>query len=65
MKKLLILAVIAGAFSLTSCKKDYTCSCTITGSSTPIDYKWTKITKKDAKAACDKLNQSGVNCSLK
>ena len=65
MKKLFILAVIAAGFTMTSCKKDYTCSCTITGSTTPIEYKWTKITKKDATAACDALKIGGANCTLK
>lgn len=67
MKKVLMFAV-AGLFvaGLASCKKDYTCSCTISGltSSTTIpDSK-----KKDAEDACDALSTAaaigGGSCSL-
>lgn len=67
MKKVLMFAV-AGLFvaGLASCKKDYTCSCTISGqtTSTPIN----DAKKKDAQDACDALSTSasivGGSCSL-
>ncbi len=64
MKKLIILAVAFGAFTFVSCKKVYTCSCTINGQTT--DYKsGAKISKKDAKAWCDAINAGSQSCKLK
>lgn len=67
MKKLFILAVIAGAFSMTSCKKDFTCECTVSGQTTPIELK--NVKKVDATAACKTWNTSysaqGGSCKLK
>lgn len=60
MKKLLILAVIAGSFTMTSCKKEYTCVCTINGSSTEVKS-GVKLTKKDAKTWCE----TSTYCKLK
>lgn len=50
MKKLLTLSlvVVASTILFTSCRKDYTCSCTSSGKITIADVK-----KKDAQAACD------------
>jgi len=66
MKKITILACVALAGSLffTSCKKDYTCTCTRAGlpnQTIPI-----KATKKDAKAACESSTYkvAGYDCSL-
>lgn len=71
MKKFATIAIIAlaGTMILPSCKKDYTCTCTIPGASpekvsTPLNgYK-----KKDAKNACDQSSAAaailGGNCSL-
>ncbi|MBL7765846.1 MAG: hypothetical protein JNJ58_07130 [Chitinophagaceae bacterium] len=68
MKKLFILAVVAGAFTMTSCKKDWTCECTnSTGTKTSIEI--TNVKKVDAKTACTAWNTtyaaSGGSCSLK
>lgn len=67
MKKLLVLAVIAASFTMTSCKKDWTCSCSQGGTTT--EYKFTKVVKKDAKKACDtwdtQFKVAGGSCSLK
>ncbi len=64
MKKLIILAVAFGAFTFASCKKSYTCSCTINGQTT--DYKsGSKLNKKDAKTWCNAMNVAGYSCSLK
>ncbi len=57
MKKILILAIVAGAFGMVSCKKDRTCSCTGTY---PIEIPMNKTTKKDATTACD-LAQTNYN----
>jgi hypothetical protein len=57
MKKIVTIAAVAlfGAFLLPSCKKEYTCSCTVTagGVSQTIEGKTSKLSKKDAKAQCD------------
>ncbi len=68
MKKIIAIAFVGmfGVLTLGSCKKDYVCECTTSGSTTPtkIDIKDSK--KKDAKEACDKLNYAGItSCSLK
>jgi len=68
MKK--ALSLVAGvalvAVLFTSCKKDYTCSCTILGSTTKSTI--ADASKKDATDACDALNTSaailGGTCSL-
>lgn len=57
MKKITLLAIALVAISVTSCKKDRTCSCTVTDNSpgsTTSEYKvvYKKITKSNAKAAC-------------
>jgi hypothetical protein len=54
MKKLVFAAAALGLFSMTSCKKDYTCKCT--SSLANQDYPFNKAKKKDAKDACDVLN---------
>lgn len=76
MKKV-IIAVAAGLLlttGFTSCKKEYTCTCTLEamGVSQTTDAKIGKSTKKDAKAACNKLEQGGssmpgasFSCKLK
>jgi hypothetical protein len=56
MKKLFPLMVVAlVATMFTSCKKDYTCTCTITtlGTSTTQTFNYPKMTKGDAKDACN------------
>lgn len=72
MKKTIatVIAVIFVAASFTSCKKDFTCSCTYSSNSAlNYDYKYTKVKKKDAQASCDGLDSSAklVNgsCTLK
>lgn len=46
MKKLLLFAVVLGAVSFTSCKKDYTCTLNAFGSETVVEYN--NISKDDA-----------------
>lgn len=67
MKKLVLAVAALGLISLTSCKKEYTCSCTTTGLGT-VEGKTGKMTKKDAKAACEKeVSVGGITtkCELK
>jgi hypothetical protein len=66
MKKLFILAVVAIGFTMTSCKKEYTCACTVSGTTTEVKS-GTKLTKKDAEAWCEKSTNgiAGVSCKLK
>ena len=80
MKKItLIVAVAAFGLSVSSCKKDYTCSCTYKEEHNGhLDdghekHEIKKANKKDAEAACDghaatlKANpdHSAVKCELK
>ena len=66
MKKLLILAIVAGAFTMTSCKKNYTCVCTVNGVSSEVTTP-TKVSKSTAKTWCTAYNTTGtgVVCNLK
>jgi hypothetical protein len=54
MKKIYLsilgLSILA-AFSFTSCKKDYTCECTVSGQKLTLSLE--KYKKNDAKDACD------------
>jgi hypothetical protein len=53
MKKILLAAAVL-SFTLVSCKKDYTCSCTATD--LPANFKsfeYGKTKKKDAESTCD------------
>lgn len=65
MKKFLIISSLAlFAASFISCKKDYTCECTIAGvasSSAPIN----KAKKDDAQTACDNYAFDDEICTLK
>ncbi|MFA6149860.1 MAG: hypothetical protein WC716_00980 [Chitinophagaceae bacterium] len=68
MKKLVLAVAALGLISLTSCKKDYTCSCT--GGTIPYEYKYTKVKKADAKTACETQNTAykaigAGSCALK
>lgn len=69
MKKLFTLALVIGAFSMTSCKKDWTCECKENGT---VDFTYTqKSTKAKAKTWCEAWNTSykvaapSGSCSLK
>jgi len=65
MKKIMTLAIILGAFSMTSCKKEYTCVCTVSGTSTEVKS-GSKLTKSQAKTWCETSSSlAGVSCSLK
>ena len=69
MKKFILLAVVA-TFGLVSCKKDYTCSCTTTGTGGSVTQDVIINGKKnDAKDACEAGNTSGggytKTCTIK
>jgi hypothetical protein len=66
MKKTILFLAVVAMFSATSCKKEYTCSCSIAGG-TPVEVKsGKKLSKKDAKTWCTNSNTvAGVSCSLK
>ena len=50
MKKVLLFAGVLFIFGATSCKKEYTCTCTHSGSEVTETY--AVMSKKDAKEAC-------------
>lgn len=67
MKKIVLLLSVVAISSLTSCKKDRTCTCTITSTApaTPgvtetqtVDYTMTKVSKGTAKRACVKTTET-------
>lgn len=64
MKKLVLaLAVVGGVAALSSCKKDWTCSCTTTttgtvNSTTTVDTVFTDMKKDEAETACTAGNSS-------
>ena len=67
MRKIVLSAFVLGAISLTSCKKDRTCECSIVTTTTGISVntkgKTTIIndTKKNAEAKCDKEDLTFTN----
>ncbi len=69
MKKVFsIVAGLALVASLASCKKDHTCACK-DANGAGENFKYTKVSKKDAKKSCDLQNTSmamlGGSCELK
>lgn len=64
MKKVFILCVgVAFVASMTSCKKDWNCKCTVNGQEAATGT--FNATKKDAQDACDALGtSSGGSCEL-
>lgn len=63
MKKLTLLAVAFVAVSFASCKKDYTCTCTYTGSTTPQITKIIGVSKKAATANCVSGTRTSTNAA--
>jgi 5-enolpyruvylshikimate-3-phosphate synthase len=68
MKKVFLAAVVlAGTFSMTSCKKDWNCDCTIAGQTTTSVIQ--DVNKSDAEDACNALSVAaafaGGSCELK
>lgn len=61
------MAVIAGAFTMTSCRKDRTCSCT---GAVTIDFTVPKATKAEATTTCNTAQTTyssagATTCKLK
>lgn len=68
MKKSLLLAVMfVGVASMTSCKKDRDCECTVLGETSVTTL--TDVSKSDAEEACDAASATaailGGSCELK
>ena len=67
MKKVIRIAAFAvlGMVALSSCKKDYTCTCTATVGEISSSASTTlNATKADAKEACEAGSTTGVVCSI-
>lgn len=78
MKKLVLAIAALGLVSLTSCKKEYTCSCTTFSNApgftaTTVEGKTDKMKKSDAKTKCEAGSSSttaggytsGAKCEIK
>ncbi len=67
MKKIILFAAIALVGStFTSCKKDYTCTCTVSATgmaTTKYTYPLTNTTKSDATSACSALQSSAITAA--
>jgi len=70
MKKLLtILALSIFVLAFTSCKKDFTCECTVDGDTQNVEYK--SVKKSDAKKSCEEVETTWkglgaeASCNLK
>ena len=51
MKKIALLGFMALGLAFTSCKKDYTCSCTVSTGNVAVVLE--NVSKGDAETACD------------
>ncbi len=70
MKKLLIaIAAVALVFSFQSCRKDYTCTCTVDSQTISLEYaKTKKSVAEDACASAEttyKIGDPSASCDLK
>ena len=63
MKKIILFSTAILALGFTSCKKDYTCTCVGTGSSTATITKLIGVSKKTAKANCVSSTTTGTGLS--
>ena len=67
MKKLLVVTIV-GLITFTSCKKDYTCSCSSDGDAWSESY--SNVTEADAESKCNKkeadskLGDPNSKCSI-
>lgn len=67
-RSLVLILAVMFVLGMVSCKKDYTCTCTIAGQTVPTEYM--DVKKKDAEDACDaaqtaaRLVDPNANCSL-
>ncbi len=66
MKKITLLTVVLAGLAFASCKKDYTCKCTTTTTTSGVSVVTTasaatgKMTKKDAEAKCNEGDASAT-----
>lgn len=69
MKKFIAIAFVGmfGILTMGSCKKDYTCECAVTvqGFGTTTTSNTVNGKKKEVKDACEKNNNTNVNCKIK
>lgn len=59
MKKLFII-MAAGTFVLSSCKKDWTCECTVAGTPYGVSETIKDKKKNDAQSECQSKGGSGI-----
>jgi histone acetyltransferase (RNA polymerase elongator complex component) len=65
------VAFLAAMMTFTSCKKDYTCTCTFTNGTSTLNIAINKAKKKDAQSTCDAAQTTyrsadpGAACTLK
>jgi hypothetical protein len=70
MKKVLVVVAVAGLFSFSSCKKDFTCTCTGGTGGNPAALTIADAKKADAETACStyqtaqQLIYAGTKCSI-
>lgn len=54
MKKVFLFAAVLGATTLTSCKKDYTCTCDVFGTDYVVEYNDVKSSDAETlEASCE------------
>ena len=60
MKKVIVLGLVVAGFAMTSCSKDYTCECTVSGAGFPTTTTSTTLTgkKKDVTTACENVSST-------
>ncbi len=63
MKKVLFFAVAICAIGFTSCKKDWTCTCTDEFGDS-YSYEIQNSRRPEASTACNAFEFAGENCSL-
>ncbi len=67
MKKAILFGALA-IFALSACKKDYTCTCTVSGQT--VNFEIQNAKKKDAESSCNEvettyqMSDPNASCSL-
>lgn len=64
MKKILLVAVALVSLGTTSCKKDWTCTCTDNTTGDKTEYPIGNSRRPEASLACDIYEGFGEDCSL-
>lgn len=65
MKKALLIAVALVSIGFTSCKKDWTCTCTDTATGESTDFTISNSRRPEASTACNVFELAGEDCKLK